>query len=120
MRKLNPVVRTGLIWAVAHQLIILCGAASVLVSEDLFLLIGICIGLADAPVLFVSVLLRDAGYLNWNIGGIHVLPAAPLAALLYYANAMTPFFFAGALQWFLVGLFVGWRRSRREPSQQPR
>lgn len=117
MSKLNPATRTGLIWAGVHQLIILCGAASVFSSEYLFTLIGIGIGLVDLPIVFITIILIDAGHIHWKAPS-YAMPAEPLAALRYYATAMAPFFVAGALQWFLVGYAVARRRTRRELLKQ--
>ena len=117
MMRLHPAVRKGLIFAGVHQIILLCGALSVFVSEDLLTTFGIGVGMVDLPVVLATISLRDAGWIQWKAWGMEILPTVPLSALVHYARVMLPFFVAGALQWFLIGYFVGWRQALREAPQ---
>lgn len=110
MMQLHPAVRTGLLWACAHQLIALCGLAGVFVASDVLFLPGLLFLLADFP----AVILGDAlGLLTWRpeflIALQNLMPGAS-----NIRGATISLFTLGALQWFLIGYAVAVRRARRE------
>ena len=103
MHRLWSPVRAGLTYAGVHQLIALCGVASVFVSEYLFTLVGIGLCLVDLPALCINAISRDAGWLHWEPPAVRLAPAAPVAALRYYQSTIAFILILGALQWFLIG-----------------
>ncbi len=110
MPKWNPAVRTGLIWAGAHQVWALCGLAAMWYSVTLFSIFGVFLLIADLPVFMLP---SGLGLNNW-----HPPFASELSAHLpvdgrTFAEGIVLVLTLGALQWFLIGYIFEWRRARR-------
>jgi hypothetical protein len=111
--KLNPAVRTGLIYAGVHQAFALCGLAIFWVDLRLGVFSGLALSLADFPVLFVAGAL---GLSPWQ-----PTPQNPLSGIpgtLSIFAVIAEMLILGAAQWFLIGCAVSAWRCKREQKQQ--
>ncbi len=129
MPKLNPAIRTGLIWAGVHQAWALCGLAMLWISSPLFVLSGLFLGAADYLMFSVVYALGAAAWepalpdflprINRGVSSAHTLlpNLSPRETLFLGLIVLT----LGALQWFLIGYGFGllkasvfWTRLRDE------
>jgi hypothetical protein len=121
MMKLNPAVRTGLIYAGRHQILALIGMAGLWTSDSwLFFLIGLVLAIMDYPVMLT---MKFLGLDGWHPPVLNFLPRPSDlfdGSRLVVSDLIISVFILGGLQWFFIGYVVAMRRAKRETREQKR